>query len=81
MMHDWWSDGWMGGGMLFGGLFMLLVWGLVIAALVLLIRYLVSSEGRERSVEESPREILDRRFAKGEIDKDEYEARRKALGV
>ena len=80
-MHDWWDGGFMGGGMLFGGLFMLVFWGAVIGLLVMLVRYLAAGETSARPSGESPREILDRRFATGEIGKDEYEARRKALGM
>ncbi len=38
-----------------------------------------SSERRRSDYRDSPREILDRRYAAGEIDKDEYERRRRDL--
>jgi putative membrane protein len=79
MMHDWgYGWGW-GGGMFFGPLFMIGGPVLLIVLVVLLIRWL--SDGRDSpSVRlRTPREILDERFAKGEIDREDYEARRKAL--
>jgi putative membrane protein len=69
----------MGIGMGFGFLgliFMLIVGGILIVGAVLLIRALfptVSSESASNSVSESPREILDQRYARGEITRDEYE--------
>ncbi len=86
MMHDWWSwspGGW--GGMWIGPLFMLLVLVAVIAVGVALVRWMAradtgaGSAASSASRSTSAREILDRRFASGEIDADEYEARRRAL--
>jgi len=39
-----------------------------------------SGDGSSSHRSESAREILDKRFAKGEINKDEYEEMKKALG-
>ncbi|MFQ5962628.1 MAG: SHOCT domain-containing protein, partial [Candidatus Methylomirabilales bacterium] len=58
-------------------LMMLIFWGLVIVALVLGIRWLIS-QGKE-SRPDSPIEILRQRYARGEIDKEEYEAKRRDL--
>lgn len=70
--------GW--GHMLFGGLMMVLFWGLIIALVVSFVR------GQTRSEDEAvfqprptPLEFLQERYAKGEIDKQEYEERRKDL--
>lgn len=79
-MHPmWWIGGAWGLGML---LTMLLFWGLVITGIVLLIRWLVAGgsgpgvgRGSDRALE-----ILRERYARGEIDKDEFEARRRDLG-
>jgi putative membrane protein len=57
---------------------MLLFWAAVITGLVFLIRYLVRV-GRGRGGEDSALEILKRRYARGEIDKKEFEARRRDL--
>ncbi|RRQ23828.1 SHOCT domain-containing protein [Guyparkeria sp. SCN-R1] len=55
----------------FGGGFMWVIWILVIAAIVWLV---VAMSRQDRSSgEPSPREILDRRYARGEIDKETYQ--------
>ncbi|HSD53996.1 MAG TPA: SHOCT domain-containing protein [Burkholderiales bacterium] len=72
-----------GGGMGFGGFGMILFWGLVIAGVVVLARWVggfgasVTSRGGERT----PLEILRERYAKGEIDQREFEQKRRDLGV
>lgn len=79
--------GWDGGYsmMFFGPLFMLLFLAVLIAAVVLLVRWAGGSwpaltapphapPGR------TPLDILKERFARGEIDKDEFEERRRVLG-
>ena len=79
MMHDW-GFGWGGGGgMFFGPLFMIAGPILLIVLVVLLIRWLTDSHDSPRPRIPTPREILDERFAKGEIDREDYETRRKAL--
>jgi putative membrane protein len=69
----------MGGGFGFGipGLGMVLFWGLIIVAVVLVARSLSGSQ--ERGSQKSAREILDERYARGEIGKQEYEERKQAL--
>jgi putative membrane protein len=79
MMHDWgFGWGW-GGGMVFGPLFMVAGPVLLIVMVVLLIRWLGNSGDISRVRISTPRQILDERFAKGEIDREDYETRRKAL--
>jgi putative membrane protein len=79
MMHDW-AFGWgLGDGMFFGPLFMLSGVALVIALLILVIRWATNSSYSATARIRGPREILDERFAKGEIERNEYEQRRKAL--
>ncbi len=72
-MHYMW--GMWGVGM---GLVMLVFWGLIIAALVLGVRWL-ATQGRSRKVE-SPLDILKRRYARGEVSKEQFEAMKQALG-
>ncbi len=69
-MHPMWWGTW-GVGMM---LMMLLFWVLVIAALVLGIRWLVGQGKEPRS--DSALEILRQRYARGEINKDEFEAKK-----
>lgn len=88
---DWWGSGphmgWWGGGwwgMIFGPLFMILMLAGVIAIVVLLVRWLGgASQGASRH-QGPPRntalDILKDRYARGEIDKDEFEERRRVLG-
>lgn len=81
MMHDWWYGWGWGGGMFFGPLFMIGGPVLLIILIVVLIRWLGASSDSSSVRLRTPREILDERFAKGEIERAEYEERRKALGA
>jgi putative membrane protein len=71
-----WGDcGWgmgFGWGMGLGWLIFLLFWVLAIMGIVYLVK-LIAGGGRSRTVEERPLEILKRRYAKGEISKEEFE--------
>ena len=74
-MHPmWWMGGAWGIGMMF---MMLLFWILIIAGLVFAVRWLMT-EGKERRGD-SAMEILRQRYARGEINKEEFEARKKDL--
>lgn len=74
-MHPmWWMGGAWGIGMMF---MMLLFWGLVIAGIVLGIRWLANQAKDSRT--DSALEILRQRYARGEIDKNEFEARKRDL--
>ncbi len=64
--HGWGMGGW---------LFMLLFWGAVIAFIVFLARRMGGSGPRN----ESAMDILKKRYAKGEITKDEYESMKKDI--
>lgn len=79
----WFGPGTMGWGMWgWGWIFMLFFWGLVIVALIFLIRWL-ASPGRSRLSSEKPPdsalEILRQRYAKGEIDKEEFDQKKRDL--
>lgn len=74
-----WGEGWYG--MIFGPLFMILV----IAAVIALVLALARSLGGPWHHGPPPAgrtalDILKERFARGEIDKQEYEERRRVLG-
>jgi putative membrane protein len=65
---------------MYGGLPMLLWWGLVIAAIVLVVRWLVSRGATgEPSARDSALTILRERYARGEIGKEEFDARKRDL--
>lgn len=67
-MH--WGDyGW---GMGFGWVFMIIFWAVVILAVVYLVKAVVVSPRREGRGE-TPLDILKRRYARGEITKEEFE--------
>ena len=65
--------------MWFGPLFMVVLVVLVVAAVVALVRGFAGVERPPSSMSPSPRDILDQRFARGEIDAEDYEARKRAL--
>jgi putative membrane protein len=77
-----WDSDWGWGGMMGGGLGMILFWGLIILLIVLAVRWLGafgSSRGSAALIEKTPLQVLQERYARGEIDKEEYEERRKTL--
>ncbi len=54
------------------------IWGIIIlGGIVLLVRYIFPQTGSRSS--EDPLEILKKRYAKGEIETEEFEAKRKDL--
>ncbi|MGW7577468.1 SHOCT domain-containing protein [Streptomyces sp. NPDC054765] len=78
--------GWSWGGWFFMAVVMVLFWALIIAGVVALVRYLPSgrhghpgglppSSGEAGSVSKRAEELLAERFARGEIDEDEYRRR------
>ena len=86
--NDVWASGYgqMPHTMMFGsgigfGIPMILFWVVVIAALVMLVSALFSSsgDGGASARSESALEILDKRYARGEIDKARYDAMRRDL--
>jgi putative membrane protein len=79
-------DGGMGGGwvmMVLGFLLFILVVGAVVAGVVYLVRGFSktadSGSAAQSRASGSARRMLDERYARGEIDKDEYEERRRNL--
>jgi len=82
MMHSWRGTGVGWGGIAVMFVFMALFWGGIAAVIVALIR-----NSRSRSTDVSappaagsgPLRILDERYARGEIDDEEYQRRRQIL--
>ena len=78
MMYGNWGGG---GATWFGmGLGMLLFWGLVIVGLIVLVRWLsVPRRGSDPAPPQDALDILAHRYARGEIDRAEYEQKRRDL--
>ncbi len=72
-----WHDGMYGWGWMMMGLSMVVFWGLIITAIVLLVRY---TSGNRASIPptgaaSTARQLLAERYARGEVDEDEYRTR------
>jgi putative membrane protein len=77
MMRDMDPFGW---GMGFGGLLMLLFWILVILGIIAVVKWLVStSSNRDRGSGKTALEILKERYVRGEIDREEFEQKKRDL--
>lgn len=63
---------------LFGGFMMLLFWGAIITLVVIAVRSLLKSSDASSTAEDAL-ELLKQRYAKGEIDEDEYRKRKSTL--
>ncbi|WP_112468804.1 SHOCT domain-containing protein [Streptomyces triticisoli] len=82
----WYDGGWGWGGWFVMAVFMVVFWALVIAGIVALVRYLTGTPRHQRSGSPSAtgepgresrraEDLLAERFARGEIDDDEYKRR------
>jgi len=81
MMDNWNGWGWMnmmGNYGILGLTLMILFWVLVILAVIYLLRY-VFGRGDAGRGEKSALDVLNERYAKGEINKEEYEAKKKDI--
>ena len=58
---------------------MFLFWGVIIVGIALLVAALARQGARPAGRGESPLEILNRRYASGEIDREEFERMRELL--
>ncbi len=74
-----WHYGMMGGGwgIVMMMISMVLFWGLIIGGIVLLVRFIFPSSVIKPS--QDALDILKQRYAKGEIEKQEFEAKRKDI--
>jgi putative membrane protein len=78
MMGPFWGHGWDGMG--WGGVVMLLFWVLVIAGVIVLLRRVRARDlDPERAPPRTALNILKERYARGEIDREEFEQKRRDL--
>ncbi len=73
-----WGMGW------FGGVFMIIFWVLVLVGLILFIKWLIQATGRGSiagNTGSSALEILKERYARGEIDKTQFESMKRDLVI
>ena len=71
----------MPGGFEFGGIFMILWWVLIIVGIIALVRWLATSSGRggHDGGDSKALDILKQRYARGEIDEQEFQKRKRDL--
>jgi len=62
-----------------GGFMMILWWGLILIALIFLVKWILGQQARTQGKDNSALEILKRRYAQGEISKEEFEEKKKDL--
>ncbi len=73
------TGAWGWGGMVFGPIITILFIALIVGAVVLVIRWMGLGGSVVAGGANKARHILDERFARGEIDKDDYEECKRAL--
>lgn len=75
MMDGWHMWGW-------GGWAMVIIWVVLLAALVYIVTRTARPETHPRSAAapESPLDVLKKRYARGEISKEEFEEKKRDLG-
>jgi len=79
MFHDMGDWGW---GMGFGWVFMLLFWALIILGIIAIVKWLAGASGTSNTPpSKTPRQILEERYARGEIDREEFEQKKRDLEV
>lgn len=77
-MMGWYQNGWGTSGAV-GMLMMVLIWGSLIVLAVWVVTRVTRTEQGGAAVPQTPRSILDHRFAAGEIDADTYARARRIL--
>jgi putative membrane protein len=69
----WGSHGW---GIGYGWIYMIILWAVVITAIAYTIRFFLMKKSGPELGHEAPLDILKRRYAKGEITRQEFERMR-----
>lgn len=67
------------GHLFYGGGFMWIFWVLIIAGIFFLFQTIAKRNSDGSADKETPMEILKKRYARGEIEEEEFERRRKEL--
>ncbi|MTE12493.1 SHOCT domain-containing protein [Nocardia aurantiaca] len=81
-MMMWYGNGMSGWGYALMTIGMLIFWALVIGGLVTLVRYSGGAAPRgDAGARQTPQQILAERYARGEIDDEEYTRRLELLGT
>jgi len=75
MMGDHWGNAWMG----FHGLWMGLFWVLLVFGVILFVRFVWRESQGDPAPYKDPLKILEERYARGEIDREELEQKRHDL--
>lgn len=70
---------WYPGMGLYGWFLMVLWWAFIIVAIVALIRWISSQGNGQDGASKTPLDILKERYARGEIDKKEFEQKKRDL--
>lgn len=78
-MMGWYQDGMGGGGWTVMVIAMVALWALVVFGVIAIFRGTRNTGATAGPAPRSPIEILEERFARGEIDADEYHARLEVL--
>lgn len=79
-MYGYGNDSWIHGSGMFGGApFMVLIWLIPVVLIVALIVYMTRSPGINSDAN-TALDILNRRYARGEIEKDEFDQRKRDIG-
>ena len=76
-----WQGAWGWSAMILSGLIMILFWAVVISLIVLLVRWMTGSGAAPevKPARSSAVDILEERYARGEINREEFEERRRVL--
>lgn len=80
MMPGWMMTGWGSGYGLFSWLMMLLFWILIVIGVVLVVRWFIDQGSQKGSMaQETALDVLKKRYASGEIDKEQFETMKREL--
>ena len=73
-MFSGWGMGWG-----FGWVFMLIFWALILLGIAALVKWLIGASTGGGTREKTPLDLLKERYARGEIDQEEFERKKRDL--